>query len=380
MAETSRNSYRIGLDGDTLGRRRTGDESYLVSLMHGFGRIDNPHDFLVYVRDGEHARGMFPDLARFGFRTVRPRSIYLRHPFGFPLALRRDPVDLLHTQYFLPPLCPCPTVLTVHDISFAVHPEFFTLRDRVLLGALVPPALRSADRVITDVPFMKNEFIRVYGLDPERIEVIPLAADPRYQALEVEKCRRFVREQHGFDDNFILYVGTLQPRKNVDTLVRAYAMFRRHTGMQHKLVIVGKPKYRFGPVFEAIEQSGFSDDVIFTGFVADEHLPDYYNAASLFVFPSRYEGFGLPVLEAMACGTPVITTNVSSLPDVAGDAAILVDPNDVDGFAESMARVLGDAALAGNMRRDGLARAATFSWERTARETLAVYEKVLAAR
>lgn len=383
MSSTEKNTqggWRIGLDGDTLGRKRTGDESYLVSLMRGFGKINDRHDFLVYVRDAEQAGRMFPELSRFRFRTVRPKSIWLRHPFGFPLALRSDPVDLLHTQYFLPPFCPCPTVLTVHDISFAVHPEFFTYRDRVLLDTLVAPALRSADRVITDVPFTKNEFIRIYSLDPERIEVIPLAADPRYQCMDAHDCSRFVQEQHDLHEDFILYVGTLQPRKNVETLVRAYTLFRQRTNLPHKLVMVGKPKYRFGPVFDAIEASGLTEDILFTGFVPEESLPRYYNAAALFVFPSRYEGFGLPVLEAMACGTPVITTNVSSLPDVAGNAAILVDPDDVEGFAEAMAGVLGDEAKAEQMRTAGLARAAEFSWERTARETLDVYAKVLAEK
>ncbi len=377
MVRDGQRTIRIGLDGDTLGRKRTGDESYLASLMRGLGRVDQRNDYVVYVRDAGAVRPTFPELTRFAFRTVRPRSIWLRQPFGFPWALRRKPVDVLHAQYFLPPLCPCPTVLTVHDISFAVHPEFFTLRDRVLLGALVPYALHRADRIITDVEFTRQEFVRVYGLDPARIHVIPLAADPRYRPLDRETCVRTVRERHKLEGDFILYVGTLQPRKNVDTLVRAYARFRRDTGLRHKLLVIGKLKYRFGPVFEAIEQSGFADDIVFTGFVADEDLPAYYNAASLFVFPSRYEGFGLPVLEAMACGTPVVTTTSSSLPEVAGDAGILVDPSDDKAMSEAMARVFGEVNLAEQMRQAGLRQAALFSWDRTAAATLAVYEDLL---
>ncbi|MBI4581052.1 MAG: glycosyltransferase family 4 protein [Planctomycetes bacterium] len=399
--------FRIGLDGDTLGRNRTGDESYLASLMRALARIDDRNDYRVYVRDAEAVGRLFGGketgdrsqesgekrqteengLPRFTFRTVRPRSIWLRHPVGFPLALRRDPVDLLHVQYFVPPFCRCPVVITVHDISFAARPEFFTLRDRLLLSALVPPSLRRADRIITDARHTKNEFVRIYGLDPARIEVIPLAADPRYRVMDADACRGFVRQRHGLDApglsaskaSFILYVGTLQPRKNPHTLIDAYAMFRRRSGLPHKLLIVGKLKYKYGPVFDAIARSGVEQDIIFTGFVPDDDLPRYYNAADLFVFPSQYEGFGLPVVEAMACGTPVITTNVSSLPEVAGDAAILVDPLDAEAFCEAMTRVLTEPQIARELRDAGLAQAASFSWDRTARETLAVYNKVLLA-
>lgn len=370
----------IGLDGDTLGRRRTGDESYLTSLVRAFGRLDSAHDYTMYVRDAEAARRLLPELSGWRFQAVRPRSIYLRHPFGFPLALRCWPVDLLHVQYFVPPFCRCSVVITVHDVSFAARPEFFTARDRLLLNALVPRSLRRADRIITDVQYTRNELVRLYGLDPERIEVIPLAADPRYRQLDREACRESVNERHGFSGPFLLYVGTLQPRKNVQTLIEAYARFRRESGLGYKLLIVGKLKYKFGPVFEAIERSGVQDDILFAGFVPDDELPRYYNAADLFVFPSRYEGFGLPVLESMACGTPVITTTSSSLPEVAGSAAILVDSEDVEGFCRAIARVLTEPELARRMQADGLAQAAAFSWDRTARDTLAVYSKVLRER
>jgi len=371
---------RIGLDGDTLGRKRTGDESYLASLMRGLGRVDTDNQYTVYVRDAEAVRASFDGLTRFRFRTVVPRSIWLRHPFGFPLALRRDPVDLLHVQYFVPPLPPCPVVLTVHDISFAVRPEFFTRRDRVLLKALVPPSLRRADRIITDAEYTKDEIVRVFALDPSRIDVIPLAADPRYRPLDRDQCRRTIEERHGFSDGFILYVGTLQPRKNVNMLIHAYGRLRRRGKLPHKLVLVGKPKYKYGPVFDAIRDTGVGDDIIFTGFVPDDDLPVYYNAAAVFAFPSLYEGFGLPVVEAMACGTPVVTLNASCLPEVAGGAARLVEPTDTDGLCDALAAVLEDSAVADRMREEGLRRADSYSWDRTARETLAVYTRVLQER
>lgn len=369
----------IALDGDTLGRKRTGDETYLVGLMHGLGRLQTSIKFPVYVRDVDPVAGPFRDYGCFDFRPVTPRSIWLRHPIGFPLALRRDKPDLLHVQYFVPPFAPCPVVLTVHDISFAVHPEFFTARDRFFLGTLVPWSLKRAARVITDAEHTKDDLVRVYKVPPEKIDLIPLAAEPRFRTLDRAACIQTVADRHDLGETpYILYVGTLQPRKNVKMLIDAYTIMRRKTGMTHKLLMVGKPKYRYAPVFDAIETSGYAGDILFTGFVTDEDLPMYYNAAELFVFPSRYEGFGLPVLEAFGCGAPVITTTSSSLPEVAGEAAVLVDPYDTDALAAAMERVLADESLRKKLRADGLARAAEFSWERTAQMTLDVYDRVLA--
>lgn len=370
-------SMRIGLDGDVLGRKRTGDESYLASLMRGLNRVGRDHSYRVFVRDEETVSSMFQELDRFSFTSVSPKSIWLRHAFGFSMKLRRDRVDLLHVQYFVPPMAPCPTVLTIHDISFAVRPELFTFRDRVLLQTLVPRSIRRAHRVIVDVEHTKSDLVNAYNCDPDRVSVIPLAADPQYRVLDAKQCQDYVTNAHGCDTPFILYVGTLQPRKNVTTLVAAYGQFRDKSGLPHKLILVGKPKYRFQSVFEQIAASKYKDDIIFTGFVPEEHLPTYYNAASVFAFPSLYEGFGLPVLEAMACGTPVITTNTSSLPEVSGDAAILVDPLAPEQFCDALIEVLGDSEVARAMSQRGLQQAALFSWDRTARETLAVYREVL---
>jgi glycosyltransferase involved in cell wall biosynthesis len=268
-------------------------------------------------------------------------------------------------------------VVTVHDISFAVRPDFFTRKDRFLLKALVPWSLRRAARIITDVEYTKRDLVRMYNLSPEDIEVIPLAADPRYHPMDRVRCRQIVAERHGISGPFVLYVGTLQPRKNVATLIRAYGMFRERTGLPHKLVLTGKPKYMYQSVLDALNESRFPDDIVLTGFVTDADLPIYYNAAAVFAFPSLYEGFGLPVLEAMACGTPVISSNVTSLPEVAGDAALLVDPREPEAFCDALVQVLGDEEVANRLSQRGLEQAARFTWERTARETLAVYRDVL---
>jgi len=372
-------ALRIGIDGDTLGRKRTGDESYLASLIRALGRVDSTNEYTVFVRDADAVSSEFDLSPLWTFRNVRPASIWLRYPIGFPLALRRASLDLVHTQYFVPPMCRCPAVVTVHDISFAVRPEYFTLKDQVLLKALVPTALRRARRIITDTQYTLRDLVTVYRVDPARVAVIPLAADPRYRPLDRSACRAEVAQRHGTGAGFILYVGTLQPRKNVDTLVRAYAQFRRRTGLPHKLLIVGKPKYKFDAVFDAIRTSGFEADIQMTGFVADAALPMYYNAADVFVFPSLYEGFGLPVLEAMACATPLISSSASCLPEVVGDAGLLADPRESGQFADALERILGNPTFAAELGERGRRHAAEFTWERTARETLAVYADVVRA-
>jgi glycosyltransferase involved in cell wall biosynthesis len=372
-----RRILRIALDGDTLGRKRTGDESYLASLMLGLGSADARNEYVVFTRDPEREARRFAvlDGDRWRFRRVGPNSVWLRHPLGLPRALRRERPDVFHAQYFLPPRCRCRCVLTVHDISFAVRPEYFTLRDRVFLGALVPSALRRAARVITDTEYTRADLLSRYRLDPARISVIPLAADARHQPLDRERCRAEIRRRHGFDTPFILFVGTFQPRKNLSTLVRAYGMLRERAALPHKLLVVGKPKYMYEAIHQAIRDTRCEPHVVFAGFVDDADLPTYYNAADVFAFPSLYEGFGLPVVEAMQCGTPVVCSSASCLPEVAADGALLVDPHQPEAFREALERVLTDAAFAENLRERGLRRAAQFSWERTARETLRVYDQ-----
>jgi glycosyltransferase involved in cell wall biosynthesis len=230
------------------------------------------------------------------------------------------------------------------------------------------------DAVITVSRQSCQDLIKYLPVNPKKINVIPEAASLHFHPLNEAEYLPAL-ERHGIRRPYILSVGSLEPRKNLLRLLEAYA---RLEGSRPSLVIAGARNYwKSSPVVETVSRLGLEQHVRFTGYVEDADLPALYSAASLFVFPSLYEGFGLPVLEAMACGTPVVTSSVSSLPEVAGDAALLVDPRDVDAIASAMRRILDDSDLAADLRARGLARAAQFSWERTARETLAVYEKVL---
>jgi len=225
---------------------------------------------------------------------------------------------------------------------------------------------------------VKADVERHLRLPPERVRVVPLAAAPSFRPLEDATKMAAVRAKYDLPERFILNVGALEPGKNQATLVRAFRRLRRG-GVEQALVIAGPPAWRYERLLRLVDRLGLTDEVRFLGYVPAEDLVALYNLADLFAFPSLYEGFGLPPLEAMACGTPMVCSNAASLPEVVGDAAITVDPYDVEGLAQAMHRVLTDASLREELRAKGLAQAKQFTWERTARETVAVYRQVLEA-
>lgn len=292
---------------------------------------------------------------------------------------RRHGLRVIHdpTGCMLLALTGAGRVVTVHDVIPYVYPGTRTRLDWLIYHLWLPLAARRADAVITDSAVSKSGIVRFLKINPEKVSVIPLAAAPRFRPLDPQAVQPALA-RYGVERPYILYVGSLDARKNLPRLLQAYArLCVSRPGWA--LVIVGAHKWMVAPIAETVQRLALAPHVRFTGFVAEEDLPALYNGADLFVFPSLCEGFGLPVLEAMACGTPVVTSNTSSLPEVAGDAALLVDPTDVAAITEAMERVLSDPVLAADLRARGLARASQFSWERTARETLAVYERVLAA-
>jgi len=265
-------------------------------------------------------------------------------------------------------------VVTIHDISFALHPELFTPAERLVFSRLIPASARRAGAVITDSEHSRRDIIGRWGLSPSKVVVIPLAPASSFRPMDRDGAAERLRARFGLPERFILNAGRLQPRKNLGRLVRAYGRARKEGGVAIPLVIAGRKKYKYEDVEKAISSTGLGESVIMPGPVPDEDLPALYSAAEVFVFPSLYEGFGLPPLEAMACGTPVVASNAASLPEVLGDAALLFDPLDEEAMTGAMVRALTDPDLRESLRARGLARASQFTWERTARETLNVYE------
>ncbi|MBC7260731.1 MAG: glycosyltransferase family 4 protein, partial [Chloroflexi bacterium] len=267
------------------------------------------------------------------------------------------------------------TVVTVHDVFARSCPGHSTRSDTLLYRYWLPRVLSHVDAVITDSQASKMDLANFLNIPEETVHVIYGGVSTCYHPISSEEAAR-TASRYDLPKRYILFVGSVEERKNLRRLLQACARLWRE-GEVRPLVVVGPHKWKYRRILQTVEELGISEHVIFTGYVPDEALPALYSGADLFVFPSLYEGFGLPPLEAIACGTPVVCSNTSSLPEVVGDAALMVDPYDVEALAEAMHRVLSDTALREELRQKGLARAKMFTWERAARETLAVYSCVL---
>ncbi|HBY93727.1 MAG TPA: glycosyltransferase family 1 protein [Chloroflexi bacterium] len=294
-----------------------------------------------------------------------------------PLAWRGNlpDADLFHGTDMLAPPIPQPAVVTIHDLSILLYPEHHTRLNRLHLRWALPRVTRRVAAIIAVSEATKRDLIARLDVPADRVHVVPNGVDhkrfyPRYRP----EARQRAGLMLGIEPPYILALGTLEPRKNLPTLLRAYARLGRDVP---RLVLAGARGWGEGPLFELVKELGLQERVRFTGYVPEAVLPDLYAGARLFVYPSLYEGFGLPVLEALASGAPVITSNISSLPEVAGKAALLVDPTSVEELTRMMRRVLESKQLRDELRAKAPKQAAQFSWERTARETLAVYASVL---
>ncbi len=375
---------RIGINALLLsaqpGYRRSGINRYLEQLIAALPAVLGEDELVVYA-----GRGLAPlspplaPLAR-GWRCA-PLGVNLPalrvawEHLALPAAVRRDHLDLFHGPVnVLPRGLPCPAVVTIHDLAFLRWPEHLPRRRYHYLAHEVRAAARRAARILAVSQSTKSDVVTMLGIAPERVAVTPLGVDDRFHPMPPDRITQW-RNERGCHRPFILAVGTLEPRKNLPTLLRAFS--RLTPQIPHDLALVGPAGWLTGELQATLERLRLGDRVRLTGYVADAELPFWYAAAEAFVFPSFYEGFGLPVLEAMACGTPVITSNVSALPEVAGDAALLVSPNDDAALAEAILRVVTDPALATALRQRGLERARPFTWHRTAVETVAAYREVL---
>ena len=306
--------------------------------------------------------------------TANPALRVAWEQLAQPWALRRVQPDLLHSPAFVTPLLSSlPAVVTVHDLSFVRFPHLFRPANRLYLRTMTRLAVYRARQVIAVSNHAADETARLLGVARDRVQTVYHGIDPRFHPYPQETVDEFRAARH-LPPRFLLYLGTLEPRKNLVRLVEAFAALRE-PGI--KLILAGAKGWYYETLFARVEQLELQDKVLFPGYVPPDELPLWYNGATAFVFPSLYEGFGMPVLEAQACGTPVITSDSSALPEAAGDGALLVDPEDVKAITAALHRILTDADLRATLRQRGLAHAARFTWQRTAAETVAVYRQAL---
>jgi glycosyltransferase involved in cell wall biosynthesis len=364
---------RFAIDAHAIGRRLTGNEVYIRNLLANLAALGGASQLLAYVTAGS-ANGWVPEGVVCRDIASNP---WRRLGYDLSRRLRRDRPDLLHVQYTAPLGCPAPVVVSVHDVSFLEHPEYFRPLRRLQLRYTVERTIREAARIITGSEFSRDAIARSYGLDRDGIAVVPNAAAPVFRPVPRETAVEAAASRFGVSGPFILTVGDLQPRKNHAGLIKAFAgLLRECPEVRQDLVIAGKDTWYSPAVRRAAEDSGAGRRIRFLGFVSDEELLALYNACDLFIFPSFYEGFGLPVLEAMACGAPVACSNVSACPEVADAAALLFDPNSPAAMARVMAELVFDEELRARMGRLGRTRAAHFSWRKTAQRTLEIYQEV----
>jgi len=353
---------------------------YILNLVRALTAADADHDYVVYVR--RHSLGLFAGLPpSFSVVDIGQKSRIGRQVWEqvvLPRDLRRRRAVLLHSPHHTTPLllCPCPRLLTVHDVTFFILPERYPSLRRTYFQIMTILAARAAAAIVVPSNSVREEARRFLNGRGKPLVVVPEGVDPAFRPLERAECARTARERYGLPDGYLLSLGTREPGKNRAAIFRALAKLVAE-GRDLHLAVVGQTGWAVEKEDAELAGLGIEGRVHFTGYVPQEDLPAIYNAASVFVFPSLYEGFGLPALEAMACGIPVITSNLSSLPEVTGGAARLMDPHDASAIAVSISEVLDDPTLARLMSRAGLERAAGFSWEACARDTVAVYRRIL---
>src|SRR5437763_235314 len=373
-------SMRIAFDGTALRPRRTGVGYYTEHLLHHLAR-EASHDEVVVLsnRDVETTSPLPPTVRVAVSGRQMPRMVWMQ--LGAPAALHALDADVAHfTNGMVPIASPAPTVVTIHDMSLRMYPRYHPLR-RVLLNLpLVDLAAKRADAIVTVSESAKHDIVRLYALNPDRVHVVHEAAAPSFHRVTDPAELDRVRRRYGLADRTVLYVGTIEPRKNLPKLVEAFASRHRAGELPHQLVCVGPYGWVSRGLEDVMRRSKVADAIRFTGYVPFEDLPALYSLAEIFVYPSMYEGFGLPVIEAMACGAPVVTGRAAALAEVGGDAVEKVDRIDADGFGEAMVRLARDPQRRAELSARGLARAAQFSWTRAARQTVNIYREVARTR
>jgi glycosyltransferase involved in cell wall biosynthesis len=367
---------RIGINGRFLAAKRTGVQRAAYNLICALVAVDRVNEYVLFTTSDQvdNADWKYPNVTVVTSRIKEGESLrnYFWEQFTLPRLARRHKVDVLHSPANLGPLFyRGRSVVHIHDLCFIVNPQWYSFTFRTVYNFLVPRLARRAAKVITNSNNSRNDLLQFCDLAAERVSQVYWAVDDLFRRDEPEDGKR---PQLDVDD-YILYVGSLEPRKNIGTLLEAYETLRQaHPELRTKLVLIGGESPVFAEV--RLKVKHFKEDVLFKGFVNDELLRDYYRGARLFVYPSLYEGFGLPPLEAMASGVPVVTTLTSSIPEVVGDAALMVNPHDINQLADTMHRVLVDESLRRQLIARGKEQVAKFNWRRVARNTLAAYYEV----
>jgi glycosyltransferase involved in cell wall biosynthesis len=368
---------RIAIDSRTLMGRNTGDRTVFLGLAKGLLARHEGHEVICVLDQPIPAEVIAPQPHfQVALRRFPPGKLWIHG--AFPAACRQVQADVAAVNYNTPYFSPCPVVTLIHDVSWLTLPETLPAAAVKTLRAFIPGSIRRAGAVIAGSHFSADEIVHYYPQAAGKTHVVTWGVDPLYRPVTDPQDLAAVRQKYGLPERFILSVGVLQPRKNVERLLRAYGQLPAEVRRECGLVITGKRGWLDETITRVAAEVG--EGVQFTGYVEDEELPALYTLATCLAYPSLYEGFGLPVVEAMACGTPVLTSTAASLPEAAGGAALLVVPTDTEALADGLRRLVTDEDLREGLRRRGLERAAELTWEKSAGQLLAVLEGVVGVR
>lgn len=371
---------RIGIDATALPPQPVGAGNYIIQLIRALAGLTGEDELVIFAEQKGPALIDLPGSSDLEWKIIpdrRPGARLIWEQTLFSRLIREADIDVLHSMHYTRPISlSCASVVTFHDMTFFLYPELHTLPKRIYFPLAIKSSARRADFVISVSESTRQDAIRLLNLSPDRVITIPHGVDPLFRPIDDLDSETRVSSKYQLPDKFILYVGLIEPRKNLPALISAYKKLVDE-GTGHSLVLGGRFGWMFDEVLKQIEKLNLTDNVILPGYFAQEDLPMVYNLSDLFVYPTLYEGFGLPVLEAMACGIPVITTDISSIPEIVEEAGLLVPPDEVEPLFQGMKKVLSDEDLRIELARRGIDQAAKFSWERTAKSTLKVYRQAI---
>lgn len=368
---------RIGIDAHASEKEGTGNCTYIRNFLLALQAVDPDNEYVLYSKNRRHPfYAGFIGRPNFTVKSFPVRNQYIRVPLFLALASLKDSLDILHVQYNSPPFHRGKLVVTIHDLCFLRFPGFFSRLQGVRLKVLTKWTAKAAKRIITGSLYSKNDIIKNYRIDTSKVSVVPYGVSDDFGLRERTSKMEEILAKYGIPDSYLLCVGRLNPRKNLISLVEAFGKLKVKKRIPHKLVVVGIEDFSATNILRSVEDI-VGEDVIFTGYVNEADLPFIYGGADVFVYPSLFEGVGLPVLEAMKSGVPVVTSNTTSLREVVQDAALTVDPLDVKALSESIGVLIENEDLKATYVRKGLLRAESFRWETTAQRTVAIYQEVL---
>ena len=360
--------------------RGAGISWYIYNLLRSLPAADPELRYTAFLRESRFSSRQEMQIRRSGWSTAVPAGRIVWEQLVAPFALRRDRIDLFHAMAFVAPLLsPCPTVVTVLDLSFLLYPSAFKSLKRTYLRWMTALSVRRARQVIAISESTRRDVIARLHVPAERVQTVYCGVDPRFRPFPAAEVEAF-RQREGLPERFVLFLGTIEPRKNVSGLIDAFAGLvasapAEMSGMH--LVVAGAKGWFFEKVFAQVELLGLRDRIHFAGYVPEDEKALWYSASTCFCYPSLYEGFGLPPLEAMACGVPVVTSDVSSLPEVVGDAGLTVPPDDVAALSAALRQLIVDPSLRAELAHRGQERAGRFTWTETAQQTVDVYRLAL---